>query len=676
MPVTLAADTLRFCTEMGNAELPPNNQYFLGEEDPNATSCSIHIWSTQDITDPCSGSVTYDVRIYPFDGVGFVQILDPTNVPLDINQQATLSFDTRSGTLPPDHPTRKNGMPYTHSACSPADGYHRLLWTVVNDCDETTIYEYLIRVVDCTKPIAVCVGLSSVVLPTTGSVTIWAKDFDGSSYDDCTPRDSFLFSFSPDEYLPAMEYSCFEFCHYGLSYLVHVWVADHGNDLNCDGEVSWSERNKDFCSTFVVFDDHSVCDCFGPGTGRVRTPLGTGIRDVVVSFSTQIGVLQQYITDELGYYRYQFINPLFDYVIEPTRSDEYKNGVSTIDLVLLQKHLLGLKPFDTPFEFIAADVNNTHAVSLLDLIEMRKLILGLTSEFPDNQSWRFVPEEFVFVDSLNPWPFPGSVSWDPLDDLPGFIGVKIGDLNFTAHLTDDNIQTRNANEICHLFTQDFVVRQGQQITVPIYSGESDLLGFQFTLNTQGFLFSGVQPGILDVTAECIGIHSNAITLSWAGGVKAPATSVSETLPLFTLSFTATSDGTLNEMLSLSSDITSAEAYRKIDVPSEMQIELLDVQLNMLMPDTPAGDGEYMLHQNTPNPFSDQTVIAFNLPSAMTATIGIFNAFGQEIHRITNDFAAGRNTVTIRNDVFNGPGVFCYYLKTQDFTAGKMLILSE
>ena len=70
--------------------------------------------------------------------------------------------------------------------------------------------------------------------------------------------------------------------------------------------------------------------------------------------------------------------------------------MSTLDLVDIQRHLLGLDPLDSPYKMIAADANNSESLTAIDLVEIRKLILGLYLEFPNNASWRFVDKDFVF----------------------------------------------------------------------------------------------------------------------------------------------------------------------------------------------------------------------------------------------------------------------------------------
>jgi hypothetical protein len=51
-----------------------------------------------------------------------------------------------------------------------------------------------------------------------------------------------------------------------------------------------------------------------------------------------------------------------------------------------------------------------------------------------------------------------------------------------------------------------------------------------------------------------------------------------------------------------------------------------------------------LHQNTPNPFDDETVIGFNLPSEGIVSFSIYNTLGKKIDTITMDGKAGGNTL--------------------------------
>jgi hypothetical protein len=88
----------------------------------------------------------------------------------------------------------------------------------------------------------------------------------------------------------------------------------------------------------------------------------------------------------------------------------------------------------SPYKIIAADVNNDKDVSVVDLVELRKLILGVYDKLPDNTSWKFIPKSFVFSEPKTPWVYPTEEIVDHMQEglVKDFIGVKIGDVNATC----------------------------------------------------------------------------------------------------------------------------------------------------------------------------------------------------------------------------------------------------
>jgi hypothetical protein len=87
------------------------------------------------------------------------------------------------------------------------------------------------------------------------------------------------------------------------------------------------------------------------------------------------------------------------------------NGVTTLDLVLIQKYLLGLITLEGD-DLIAADANANASVSAADLLALRGLILGIDSELANNDSWVFVPGST-------------DVSVDGADEVVNFGGIKL-----------------------------------------------------------------------------------------------------------------------------------------------------------------------------------------------------------------------------------------------------------
>ena len=106
------------------------------------------------------------------------------------------------------------------------------------------------------------------------------------------------------------------------------------------------------------------------------------------------------------------------------------NGVSTFDLVLMMKHILGTDPFDSAAQFIAADVNGSGTISTLDLVQTRMRILNITNGFPQG-SWAFV--NATCLDSIPPTNCGLTISnLQAAGATLDIIGIKIGDVNNTS----------------------------------------------------------------------------------------------------------------------------------------------------------------------------------------------------------------------------------------------------
>lgn len=124
--------------------------------------------------------------------------------------------------------------------------------------------------------------------------------------------------------------------------------------------------------------------------------------------------------------------------MEFAKEGSYNNGVTTTDLIKIQKHILGTELMSA-YKLLACDVNNSNTLTTLDMIRIRKLILTVTPDFGDGSvaSWQFFSAAQNFPDPQNPWsPMPRNNSFTfDLETgfrLPDFIAVKSGDANGNA----------------------------------------------------------------------------------------------------------------------------------------------------------------------------------------------------------------------------------------------------
>jgi hypothetical protein len=175
-------------------------------------------------------------------------------------------------------------------------------------------------------------------------------------------------------------------------------------------------------------------------SGQISTEGNVGVQNVTMDLNDFHGDSKNIKTLNSGTYTFANLNRDQSYLLTPKLDENPLNGVSTFDVLLIQRHILGIQVLNSPYKMIAADVNNSRSITTLDMIQLRKLILGIDTKLINNRSWRFVDAAYVFPDPTNPWRpvFPESssiASWRP-NPLTNFVAIKIGDLNSSAKPND------------------------------------------------------------------------------------------------------------------------------------------------------------------------------------------------------------------------------------------------
>ncbi|MEM8907550.1 MAG: T9SS type A sorting domain-containing protein, partial [Bacteroidota bacterium] len=378
-----------------------------------------------------------------------------------------------------------------------------------------------------------------------------------------------------------------------------------------------------------------------------------------------------------GYYNFSLPQG-GNYMLAPYKNDDPLNGVSTYDLVLMSKHILGIELLDSPYKIIAADVNRSGELTAFDLVELRKMILFINTEFPDNTSWRFVESDFVFPNQWNPFAttFPEAHSINGLDaaQTVDFVAIKTGDVNNNAvpnQLSAGETRNTPATLTFHLLNQQLTA--GKEHVIYFTATQfRQLLGYQMTLQLDRAHLDliDLQPGALSgLTAANFGMtrwEEGIITTSWHETV--PQNLGAEEI-VFSLLIRAKSTITLSEVLRLGEKWTAPEAY-------DDQANRLDVALDFVDLPSTTLESTFRLEQNQPNPFQESTVIRFYLPKATQATLTLYDLSGRVVKNRVQTYAAGQHEVLIdRNDLPNN-GVLYYQLKTESHSATRKMLLLQ
>jgi len=368
-------------------------------------------------------------------------------------------------------------------------------------------------------------------------------------------------------------------------------------------------------------------------------------------------------------YAFEGLDAANEYEITVTRDINHIEGVTTLDLVLIQRHILGLEPLNSPYKLMAADVNSSESINASDLLELRKLILGVTEEFKDNTSWRFVSQNEEMDDLEHPWPFMEDLTLDngSLDDVVSdFVGVKIGDVsNSTSGLVGSLSSEIRSDQTLMLYADDQLIKRDDQLYIDIVNMESrSLEAMQMTISWDvGVL------GLVDVIPVGLAIEDaqvnmdqatdGIITIAWH---SASSQVVSAGTPLFQLIMEGNDKAMLSDKLHVTSDVTDAIAY-------DHNHRGHDIELTYGRSD----QTEITMFQNKPNPFLEETVVDFSLPESMEVTFKVFSNSGKLIYTKTANYSQGHNTLVLRDQLGDHSGILFLKMESSEFSEVKRMI---
>lgn len=535
-------------------------------------------------------------------------------------------------------------------------GKHRVTIEVEDGCGNLDKCEFVLTVKDCKEPTPYCfTEITTVVMPSTGLIDIWASDFDNGSFDNCPGDLKFSFSASVSD-----TRAFFDCDDLGVNNL-QMWVTDEAG-------------NQDYCSVKVdIQANDDACEGTLRASGKVTTFYNRDMPSVDITL-TNITANESTValTNDDGEFTFFGLDSNSDYTISADKNTDPMNGVSTLDLVLIQRHILGISKLDSPYKYIAADVNGNKAITASDLVALRKLILGIDAKYASNTSWRFVDKKQVLPSGQNPFPFTETVSFtgSQLASTLDLLGVKIGDVNESCkvNLRDEDSGPRSVNPFNLVIDEvDYAANDVVKVDVKmedIYS----LFGFQntFKFNESNLEFLGIESGELDIDESNIGLQKvkeGKVSASWS---TSKYVDLDKEEVLFSIFFKATNNGRISDDLSITSDITSAEAY-----DASMSAEV--IYLTFRSEDLVSSKG-LKVYQNTPNPFINTTSIKFDLPKDNEVTLKVFDLSGRLIHNETNDYKQGTHTIMLDLSNKDLNGVLSYSIETSEEKIIKKMVI--
>ncbi|MEO6038687.1 MAG: hypothetical protein ABIQ93_09760, partial [Saprospiraceae bacterium] len=330
------------------------------------------------------------------------------------------------------------------------------------------------------------------------------------------------------------------------------------------------------------------------------------------------------------------------------------------------------QPLDSPYKILAADANRSGTVTTFDIVQLRKLILGILDTLPGSTSWRFLPANYVFADTLNPFAnaIPENISLANLtqDQLnQDFVGIKLGDLNGNTNAADP----RSPRDTAWVELPDLTLLPGVPIALPLVLKKWPALsGFQLELGfdpAQAELqWVETLPGSSLTINHLAQSKANSLAISWDDAAQLPGADDSILLVLHLL---PARYATLRTAVRLQSERLAPESY-----PEEpADIHPLSLRFS------PVGDASNPVAaswQCFPNPFSEAATFVFELAEPGEVRLLISDAAGRHVLSRQAYFPAGRQQWRIDGQDLPAAGAYRCRLETssQVFTAGVLIYM--
>ncbi len=476
----------------------------------------------------------------------------------------------------------------------------------------------------------------------------------------CPQSGQFLASFGPNVADSTILLDCSDVAMAGVNVTIYLWDTRSGDT------ILW-----DTCRSQYFFTDPMMyCQgiCAGTGgravlTGAISTENQAPVQDVEINVTGKAMIR----TNEDGQYKVDELDRGNGYNIVPKKVAGVLEGVSTLDLVLIQRHITGLGVLNSPYKLIAADVNNDRKISTLDLVDLRKTILGVQPEFTNNDSWRMVNKKFDFLDPTNPFAtqIPGSHFIESLQGnyVMDFTGVKIGDVNNSYELRGGLAEGRTSDNL-YLQVADYKFENNKNIEIPVTNiADKEVYGFQFALSVQNLENIRITSDVLNMTSSNYHINNGYIFISWSD--ENPVI-LSAGQVLFTIHANTNRAAYNHESITLDNDVMNAEMYAK-------DLSTHKVVLHYQVSATAGKD--FMVIGNAPNPWSNMTTIQFYIPNQGNVELKVRDMAGKLLMTRSGHFNKGINTIDIlRSEMGNG-GVLLYELKFNEAVKiGKMILI--
>lgn len=365
---------------------------------------------------------------------------------------------------------------------------------------------------------------------------------------------------------------------------------------------------------------------------------------------------------------------LYPFKIVPVKKDQRLAGITTFDLALMSRHVLGVQTFTSPYKLIAADVNKDGSVDGSDILSLRRLILHIDTAFRLSPHWVFIPSTYTMpsvvppIDSI-PQAYYFNAYTTSLPNPFAFTTIKIGDVNNsyrdTTSALPTSVQPRNRTASLILTTENKRLEKGKTYKIDLKCTKSErfiALQGAWSMGTVGSKNAESIPSLDNISSQSLTnfdeqniniLSNNQAAFSW-NAVSDKFFEKNATI--FTIKFKANSDGNLSDILKIQDDVTENLVYTEGGETRKIELQFTEKTK------------DFYVSQNEPNPFTDETSVKIDINTendeAIPAKWAIFDGIGHLVYQKSETFKSGSSVLRLESKTMGLSKSGLYFMKVE------------
>ena len=361
-----------------------------------------------------------------------------------------------------------------------------------------------------------------------------------------------------------------------------------------------------------------------------------------------------------GNYNFNCISDRMVNTVSATKNNDVNkaNGVTALDIALVQSHILQKNLLNSPYKIIAADVTGDGKVTALDIVYMKRLILGIDTTFTNlithqKRLWAFVDSSYKISDTINPFPIKDSIIVTNTNSLnQTLIGCKLGDVNWDWNpaIAKQQVNNTDAIELMYSIAPQSYKTSDSYIHIPVkVKNFKNMLGMQFTISFDPSVmqWQGIGNNPLGIETGTSYADDGSISFLWVDPKNVIKTLDDGSL-LMELIFARTGDCT-NLQFEINSSVTTIAAYDK----DENFHNIVLKQSMKTIPDIINESWKVVSNPATTGKISVQ----LQLKDSKTVLFKLVDVSGKILYMQKNDGIKGVNTFILRAEPLIPNGIY-------------------